>query len=471
MNEAVIDLLRHEVNAKLDPKKKGTLGQFMTPFKIAEFMASLFVKRKNAVLLDAGAGIGSLTLAASQVLNLKRVEAWELDPVMVSYLQENMARLGVPVELHEKDFILDSIDRIQFAVGTRFTHAILNPPYKKISTDSVHRLACRQIGLETVNLYTAFLALAIMQMEQGGEIVIIVPRSFCNGPYYKPFRDMMLATCSIDVIHVFESRRQAFKDDEVLQENIILKLTRSATQGNVTLSFSHDASFDDMHQRVVPYQMIVEPGDRERFIRIPKEEDSDEASADLFKHGLKELDLEVCTGPVVDFRLKAWWSQDPKPGTVPCLYPHHFTKEGFAWPKDHKKPNSLFRSPEVDKWLMREGVYVIVRRFSAKEERRRVVAYIVTPEDTKSELVGFENHWNVFHIRKGGLPLDVAKGLAAFLNTTVLDNYFRKFSGHTQVNATDLRNMKYPSLERLRELGRRFRNGMEQEEIDRLLCL
>ena len=469
MNEAVIDSLRHEANAKLDPKRKGALGQFMTPFKIAEFMASLFVKRTHAVLLDAGAGIGSLTLAASKVLRLKRAEAWELDPVMVSYLQANLAGLGVPTELHERDFILDSVDRIQFDLGTRFTHAILNPPYKKIGTDSVHRLACRQIGLETVNLYTAFFALAIMQMEQGGEIVIIIPRSFCNGPYYKPFRDLMLAKCSVDVIHVFESRSQAFKDDEVLQENIILKLTRGGAQGDVTLSFSHDASFDGVHRRLVPFKVIVEPADKERFIRIPKEDESDETLVDLFKYGLKELGLEVCTGPVVDFRLKAWWSQDPKPGTVPCVYPHHFTSAGFEWPKEHKKPNSLFRSPDVDKWLMREGVYVIVRRFSAKEERRRVVAYVVTPEDTKSELVGFENHWNVIHIRKGGLPLDVAKGLAAFLNTTALDNYFRIFSGHTQVNATDLRNMKYPSLERLRELGRRYRHGMEQEVIDALL--
>ena len=469
MNEAVIDSLRHQANARLDPKKKGALGQFMTPFKIAEFMAGLFVKRTNAVLLDAGAGIGSLTLAASKVLKLRRAEAWELDPVMVSYLHENLVGLGVATELHEKDFILDSVDRIQFDLGTRFTHAILNPRYKKIGTDSVHRKACRQIGLETVNLYTAFFALAIMQMEQGGEIVIIIPRSFCNGPYYKPFRDLMLARCSIDLVHVFESRSQAFKDDEVLQENIILKLTRGGAQGHVTLSFSQDASFDDMHRRVVPFEVIVEPQDRERFIRIPKDDETVESLAHHFKHGLKELGLDVCTGPVVDFRLKAWWSQDPQPGTVPCVYPHHFTTAGFEWPKQHKKPNSLFRSPEVDKWLMREGVYVIVKRFSAKEERRRVVAYIVTPEDTKSEPVGFENHWNVFHIRKGGLPMDLAKGLAAFLNTTALDNCFRIFSGHTQVNATDLRNMKYPSLERLRELGRRYRHGMEQEEIDGLL--
>jgi adenine-specific DNA-methyltransferase len=469
MIESVIDALRHEANAKLDPKKKGALGQFMTPFNIAEFMAGLFEKRSDATLLDAGAGIGSLTLAAAGAIDLVRAEVWEIDPVMVGYLRDNLASLGVPFAVHEKDFIFDSVDRIQFDAGTRFTHAILNPPYKKIKTESYHRQACRQVGVETVNLYTAFLALAVLQMKDGGEIVAIVPRSFCNGPYYKPFRDLVLGKCSIDVMHAFESRSQAFKDDEVLQENIILKLTRGAKQGSVRLSFSHDASFSDMHSREVPFDTIVQPKDEHRFIRIPKDDEVEYGDTNLFTHSLKELGLEVCTGPVVDFRLRQWWSQEPQPGTVPCIYPHHFTKEGFEWPKAHKKPNSLLRAPEVDKWLMPEGNYVIVRRFSAKEERRRVVAHIVTPEDTKSELVGFENHWNVFHIRKRGLPHAIANGLAAFLNTSVLDDYFRIFSGHTQVNATDLRNMKYPSLERLLAFGEQFRHGMHQQEIDRLV--
>ena len=469
MNEAVVDTLRHEANAKLDPRKKGALGQFMTPFRIAEFMAGLFSNKKNAVLLDAGAGIGSLTLAASKVLKLKRAEAWELDHVMVSYLSENLKGLGIPYELHEKDFILDSVSRIQFNVGTRFTHAILNPPYKKIGNTSNHRIACRQVGLETVNLYTAFLALAILQMEKKGEIVIIIPRSFCNGPYYKPFRDMMLAKCSVDAIHVFESRSQAFKDDEVLQENIIMKVTVGVEQGQVSLSFSDDASFEGLHGRKVSFDEIVLPEDRERFIRIPKDQERDDEHPEFFAHTLKELGLEVCTGPVVDFRLKDWWSQDPQPGTVPCVYPHHMTRNGFEWPKAHKKPNALFRSPQVDKWLMKEGIYIIVRRFSAKEERRRVTAYLITPEDTRSELVGFENHWNVIHIKKGGLPLDVAKGLAVFLNSTALDDYFRVFSGHTQVNATDLRNMKYPSIELLRKMGSSYKHALEQQELDALL--
>lgn len=47
----------------------------------------------------------------------------------------------------------------------------------------------------------------------------------------------------------------------------------------------------------------------------------------------------------------------------------------------------------------------------------------------------------------------MAHGLAAFLNTTAVDENFRRFNGHTQVNATDLRLMRYPSRDTLIEFG------------------
>ena len=109
---------------------------------------------------------------------------------------------------------------------------------------------------------------------------------------------------------------------------------------------------------------------------------------------------------------------------------------------------------ETDKWLYPNGWYCIVRRFSSKEEKRRIVASVVQPHRfPEAELLGFENHLNVFHERKGGLPESLARGLAVFLNTTVVDEAFRRFNGHTQVNATDLRRMKYPSRATLMALG------------------
>jgi adenine-specific DNA-methyltransferase len=84
--------------------------------------------------------------------------------------------------------------------------------------------------------------------------------------------------------------------------------------------------------------------------------------------------------------------------------------------------------------------------------------------------VGFENHLNYFHENSHGLPMNLAKGLAAFLNSTVVDVYFRQFNGHTQVNATDLRSLHYPTKSELEKLGRRTADpGMQQEELDALV--
>ena len=105
---------------------------------------------------------------------------------------------------------------------------------------------------------------------------------------------------------------------------------------------------------------------------------------------------------------------------------------------------------------MPAGTYVLVERFTSKEERRRVVASIYNPERIRAPLIGSENHLNYFHLKGHGIPINLAKGLAAFLNSTILDGYFRQFSGHTQVNATDLRALKYPSKESLETLGRKI---------------
>ena len=291
-------------------------------------------------------------------------------------------------------------------------------------------------------------------MEQGGEIVAIIPRSFCNGTYYRPFRQLLLNQCSIHQIHLFESRRKAFKDDDVLQENIIIHLVKGGYQGPVTITTSHGPQFDAIEKKEYPFGEIVKLGDEESFIHIPTHA-APRTVSPLFCKTLNEIGIEVCTGPVVDFRLKEDTRKLMEPGTVPLLYAHHFQKGVLAWPNmQHKKPNAICISAASERWLMPAGWYVIVKRFSSKEEKRRIVAYVVDPSELPGELIGFENHWNVFHSRKAGLDQTLAFGLAAFLNSTVVDNHFRVFSGHTQVNATDLRTMKYPTRDELLELGR-----------------
>jgi len=123
---------------------------------------------------------------------------------------------------------------------------------------------------------------------------------------------------------------------------------------------------------------------------------------------------------------------------------------------------------ETERWLYPSGNYCVIRRFSSKEERRRIVACVVNPSEFgSSQVIGFENHLNVFHEGRRGMSEQLAKGLALYLNTTMVDEYFRQFSGHTQVNATDLKLMKYPSREKLTALGEVASDvGNSQVQID-----
>lgn len=76
---------------------------------------------------------------------------------------------------------------------------------------------------------------------------------------------------------------------------------------------------------------------------------------------------------------------------------------------------------------------------------------------------------NFFHDNKKPLTQALSKGLCVYLNSTMVDEYFRRFSGHTQVNAADLKLMKYPSRENLVKLGKWASeiNALSQEIIDK----
>ena len=167
-----LDQVRLEANRRLNPERKAKLGQFMTPESVAKFMAGLFSERTGAIrLLDAGAGVGSLTAAFLNRWGADEVCAavYEIDGTLAPYLRETLRAYDnkrFEATVIDRDFIQDAVYMITMGrKGAGFTHAILNPPYKKINSDSQHRALLRAVRLETVNLYTAFVGLAMTTVE------------------------------------------------------------------------------------------------------------------------------------------------------------------------------------------------------------------------------------------------------------------------------------------------------------------
>ena len=492
---AWVESLRVEATRKLPQKDRGRLGQFLTPDQTARFMASMFGRFPGEIrVLDPGAGVGSLTAAfVLEALSRKKKPksihsvVYEIDRILVDYLERVLSAcrhhcegLGVAFsyEIRHGDFIEDACARLhQDLFGQEsedFTHVITNPPYRKINTGSRERALVSEAGLETSNLYSAFVFLAGELLGEGGELVAITPRSFCNGPYFRPFRECLVGSFVFRRCHVFESRNKAFGDDDVLQENVIFAARKGGPRGTVLLSSSEHPGDEAHVLRELDHDELVDPADPNLFFHLATDGNERKVAEvfSTFTASLSDLGVTVSTGRVVDFRANGLLHKEPGKGTVPLLYPAHMRDGGIRWPvADFKKYNAISDDDASRSLLVPSGTYVLTKRFSAKEEARRVVAAVLTPDNCPGERVGIENHLNYFHAAGAGLESSLAKGLCIFLNSTLLDRFFRQFSGHTQVNATDLRNIRYPDADTLRRLGRKAVKvqGLKQERIDRMV--
>ncbi len=421
-------------------------------------------------ILDPGAGVGSLgatlvgRIAAERPDVKLHLVAAEVDPLIMPVLAKTLADCetlpGVTTDLVNGYFIdLSTGVHPDPRVTGPFDFVILNPPYLKVPSASPYRAAVASVAVDPPNMYAAFWALSVAATRPGGQVVAIVPRSWANGSYFESFRHWLLDRLSLDVLHVFESRSAVFRDRGVLQENVIVAGTIGSQSARVLLSTSAGHT-DHASRQQVPVTAVLHPGDRHRFVRFT---DGGVAVPSEARYTLTELGLGVSTGPVVDFRSRDWLATEEEPGTVPLIYPGNVRGGGIEWPRPETGKPQWYRAtdPVAAKWVTKSGTYTIVKRFSAKEERRRIVAAVCEmPGD-----IALENHLNYIHDNGHDLTLDLAAGLSVWLNSTVVDQLFRTFSGHTQVNAGDLKTLPFPSRAGLEELGRALPGPLPVQEV------
>ncbi|MBT0774000.1 Eco57I restriction-modification methylase domain-containing protein [Kineosporia sp. J2-2] len=461
---------RSEVMGGLDETSQAAHGQFFTPVPAARLIVSMFAltARDRIRILDPGAGTGSLTaalvarLATEQITRTIEIVAVEKDggvvPALADALDDCIA-LGRARDIKITTELVQD-DLLDMHVGLRRTTAPLeqfdlipmNPPYYKLPAGSRARLA--PDGLDTPNIYSTFLLIAADLLTEGGQLSAITPRSFANGTYFKAFRRSFLTAVTLERIHLFDSRKSVFADGGVLQENVIFSATKAAPRGNVLLTVSHGTD-DEATSRTVPYAEVVKPTDPDSFVRLPTSA-RHSALADVFDLlpcDLTALGVKASTGPVVDFRLREHIRPRPVHHSVPLLYPSNISGGLVHWPVEKTKDQAIVVNDETRKWLVPDERFVLVKRFSSKEERRRVVAAVHEPGETPHAWLGLDNKLNFIHTAKKGLPRDLAYGLALWLNSSLLDEHFRTFSGHTQVNVGDLKAMRYPLSEHLITLG------------------
>jgi adenine-specific DNA-methyltransferase len=143
----------------------------------------------------------------------------------------------------------------------------------------------------------------------------------------------------------------------------------------------------------------------------------------------------------------------------------HIEHMRVRWPINKKHEHILANAKTA--WMLIPNTNLIVmRRFSPKEDDRRITAAPYLAGTLPGTMLGLENHTNYIYRPGGEMSAKEAHGLAAYLNSRIVDRYLRTVAGNTQVNATDLRKLPLPPKDLLNDIGRTISRCSTLEQID-----
>ena len=475
-------------------RRRKELGLYLTPVAVADFMARRIETRGTTIrVLDPAAGAGVLCCAAVEALASRRdgperieLVAFEIDNGSIGPLRAALGYLAgwardrgtaLAVSVERRDFVLARADALpasgsilppRSSVG-EFDVVIANPPWFKIAKADPRAAAAAPVVYGQPNIYALFMAVCAALLRERGCLAFIVPRSFASGYYFRRFRNVFFATIRPTGVHVFESRRDVFGREGVLQENIVFFGVRQERRGwrNASAPVAITSSrgirgMAEPRRRDARLCDVLDPASPDAVLRLPVcDEDAEAITAvESWPNNLDGLGLRISTGPVVAFRAKALLGAEGlAPGDrAPFLWMGAVRPMRIVWPLRRRHADYISRAG-ADALLVPNRNYVLLRRFSAREEARRLTAAPWIAADFPARDVGFENHLNYIHRPGGALSDDEAWGLAALYNSRLFDVYFRTTSGNTQVNAAELRAAPLPDRRAIAELGRRAREA------------
>jgi len=489
MIEAVALTQSRHLNRKTEAERKN-LGQYFTGAPVADYMASLIkpIDAPIVRILDAGAGTGILTISAAlHCLKMGKTKVhavlYEIDDHTIALLKTNMQQLSdhfqknkaqFTFEIRHKDFLLSRPDK----TDSPFHISSINPPYFKYnSKTSPYKKATEDLFTGNPNIYASFMAVTSASMAFNGQMIAIVPRSFTNGLYFKGFRHYLNKTMSLEKLHIFRSRNRVFKALSVLQENIICSYIKRPQTACIEVRTS--TGYEDLHQvetQLYSQKLLIDASNEHEIIRIPETpEDAkilqivEEWPSSFQKNG-----YFISTGRVVEHRAQEYITNPThNQNSIPLLRMHNVQAFQTVWSGKNKKDARFQLLNGYHKHISQNQTYILLKRFSSKDEKRRLVAGIHNPKNIQGKIIALENHLNYIGRADEKLNLIEAYGLATLFNSTFMDKYFRCISGSTQVNATEIRLLKLPNRETIHKIGNAFLKSSKtnQKHIDEIVAL
>lgn len=475
-------MLEHIINKTNEylegmPKvKRKKMGQFFTSKETAKYMAELFnipQNKSEISILDAGAGSGILCCALIERLermgyvNNVKLTCYENDINVLPVLRSNLdwikkqVRYSLEYEVVVDNYITSQYLEFNHLLGgelspKKYDMVIGNPPFMKLPKDAPEAKAMPDVCYGAPNMYFLFASMALFNLSEDAEMVYIMPRSWTSGAYFKYFRKYFLSEGKLEHIHLFGSRKKVFDKEDVLQETIIIKLKKTQLKQDFVKITSSESNgdFDNINPLDVPYEFVVSGKEKYVYLVTNNDELNVLKTLNNWNNTLPEIGLKMKTGLTVDFRNRDILRDEEEEGAIPLFYSQHIRNGKVEFPI--KKEHEYVITNQVG--LMQHNKnYLFVKRFTAKEEPRRLQCGIYLAKDyPQYTYISTQNKINFIDGLVDELSECLVYGLYVIFNSSIYDLYYRILNGSTQVNSTEINSMPVPELEQIKEMGKQL---------------
>lgn len=458
------------------------LGRFFTKRDTAALMArmpSLDENKTAYTVLDAGAGTGILSAAMVEEIckrapNCRQIflTCYENNKDYVALLEDNLERIRKKARhdynvkmyytVYEENYLTESVNHYTVSlfdkIPDKYDIIICNPPTHLVDKGDDEALAAGDVTQVKINAAYLFAKVASTHLEEGGQLVIMLPTAFASSTSLSTIRCQMRDRLALEKIHLFIGKKKNEKRAIPLKKSMILCYANAPKPQTVTITTSTDSGKPQNTALLpaLPYSFVVDESDGSLTLPKSVEDTGIVKYITAFPETLRSLGLKISTGLVIDSRCEGLIFTEPIKSCVPLIRPAAIRNGQIRFPLPIKHQ---YIAPSSSTLFQKNKNMIIIKRVPAKSDNR----LLNTAVYMASQLPQYKyisTHNKVCFIdtkdKNSEMSARMVFGLFALLNSTIYDRYFSIVSKSSQISAKNLRDIPLPPRNIIENIGMRL---------------